>query len=139
MVIWTSGIFYPALLPGNSSGLLPGIFPDKIYSLVCHRESVKSIFISGKKLEVCARCTGIYTGALFFSFVALAFPRLRPASKRWLLLSMVPMGLDVFLYSVGIYDYSKWISLSTGIILGSVSIIYIFMSIEDYILELKLG
>jgi uncharacterized membrane protein len=139
MIIWSSGIFYRVLLSGNISKIVPGIFLDRIYSLVCHQDPAKSIFISGNKLQVCARCTGIYIGGLIFSVIALIFSRITPRSKIWLLLSLVPMAADVILYSVGIYDYSKWIAFTTGLILGSASILYIFTGIEDYFSELKLS
>lgn len=139
MIIWSSGIFSRILLPGTVFKIFPGIFLDKIYSLVCHQDTAKSIFISGNKLQVCARCTGIYIGGLIFSVMALVFPRITPRSKKWLLLSLVPMAADVILYSVGIYDYSKWIAFITGLILGSASILYIFTVIEDYFSELKLS
>ncbi len=137
--IWFAGIFSNTLYSNGFPGIFPGLFPDKIYSLVCHQDRVKSFFITGQKLEVCARCTGIYTGALLFSVAGLIFSRLRSHDKRWLLYSMIPMAADVILYSAGVYDYSKWISFTTGLILGSVSILYIFTGIEDYFFGFKLN
>ncbi len=139
MIIWSAGIFSRVLFPGNDSRVCPGIFLDKIYSIVCHQDTAKSFFISGNKLLVCARCTGIYIGGLIFSVPALVFSRLLPRSKNWLLLSMAPMAADVLLNSIGIYDYSKWAAFITGVILGSASILYIFAGIEDYFSELKLS
>jgi len=52
---------------------------------------------------------------------------------------MIPMAADVLFYSSGLYFYSKWIAFATGLILGSVSILYIFAGIEDYFIELKLS
>ena len=137
-MIWFTGLFLNILLPDNISRIFPGIFIDKVYSLVCHQNADKSFFISGEKLEVCARCTGIYTGGLIFSIIAIMMPGIRSGSKNLLLLSMIPIALDVFLYWVGIYDYSKWIAFSTGFVLGSVSILYIFKGIEEYFSELRM-
>lgn len=138
MLIWYSGIFSNVLLPNNVTKVSPGIFLNKIFSLVCHQEASKSFFIDGEKLVVCARCTGIYTGGLIFSIVALLIPRMAPDTKNLLLLSMIPMAADVLLYSAGLYDYSKWLAFTTGLILGSVSILYIFKGIEGYFSELKM-
>ncbi len=136
--VWFVGLFSNLLYSYNFPGVIPGFFPHKIYSLVCHQDAAKSFFIGGFKLEVCARCTGIYTGAMLFSIAGLLIIRLRPRDKKWLLLSMIPMAADVILYSAGLYGYSKWIAFSTGLILGSVSILYIFTGIEEYFLEFNL-
>ncbi len=150
-IIWFAGIFFNPLLThsfgaGSKLSLFGRneigttfFFTDKIYSLVCHQDNAKSFFIGGHKLEVCARCTGIYMGAVLFSIAALFFNRLRPRDKKWLLYSMIPMAADVILYSIGIYNYSKWIAFSTGLILGSISILYIFTGIEEYFFDLKLS
>ncbi len=139
IALWFAGLFSNVLYSYSFPGILPGLFPDKIYSLVCHQETDKSFFIDGFKIEVCARCTGIYTGAVLFSIAGLLVSKLRPRDKKWLLYSMIPMAADVVLYSAGIYDYTKWIAFSTGLILGSASILYIFTGIEDYFLEFKLS
>jgi uncharacterized membrane protein len=141
--VWFVGIFSGILstispFSRNYTGLV-FLFTDKIYSIVCHQETAKSFFIDGNKLEVCARCTGIYSGAVIFSIAGLLFRKLRPRDKKWLLYSMIPMAADVIFYSAGIYDYSKWVAFSTGMILGSASILYIFTGIEDYFLEFNLS
>ena len=137
IAIWFTGIFANTFYSSGFSGLLPGLFPDRIYSNVCHQDSAKSFFIGGQKLEVCARCTGIYTGALLFAILGLIIHRILPRDKKWLLYSMIPMAADVIFYSTGLYSYSKWAAFSTGLILGSASILYIFTGIEDYFLELN--
>ncbi len=137
--VWFAGLFSNVLFSYGFPLIFPGLFPDKIYSLVCHQDAAKSFFIGGYKLEVCARCTGIYSGAAIFSIAGLLFSRLRPRDKKWLLYSMIPMAADVIFYSAGIYDYSKWVAFSTGMILGSASILYIFTGIEDYFLEFNLS
>lgn len=137
IIVWYAGIFSRILLPGSISKFFPGIFIDKFYSLVCHQDPSRTFFISGEKLEVCARCTGIYTGGVFFSFIALFLSEARLRTGRWLIFAMIPMALDVLLYSLGIYSYSRLIAFCTGLILGSASILYIFKSIEDYFSELK--
>ena len=135
IAVWCFGIFFPVLYHSNESNLFSGIFLGRIYSIVCHQADSKSFFVSGHKLEVCARCTGIYAGALFFAVTALFFPKFKPRSNRPLYIGMAIMAADIILYSAGIYSYSKWIALITGLILGSVSILYIFSGIEEYFSE----
>jgi len=137
-MIWCAGIFSPVLFRTAQSNLFSDLYLPRIYSLVCHRDALKSFFIEGNKLEVCARCTGIYAGALIFSIVALV-RGFRMRTKKLLYAAIVLMAADVFSYSVGIYGYSKWIAFITGLILGSVSILYIFAGIEEYFSELKMS
>jgi uncharacterized membrane protein len=139
IIVWYAGIYYKIFFPDDSSNVFPGILLDRLYSLVCHQENAKSFFVAGQKLEVCARCTGIYTGGLIFSIAALLIPALKPRSAKGLILAIFPMAADVLLYSIGIYDYSIWVAFTTGLILGSAAILYIFTGIEDYILELNLS
>ena len=135
MTIWCTGIFSPVFSNSNESYLISNSILHKIYSLVCHQESSKSFFISGHKLEVCARCAGIYLGGLLISVPALIFPGLKFRSRKPLFLSMIFMAADVILNTAGVYQYSKLTALITGLILGSVSILYIFNSIEEYFSE----
>lgn len=138
MSIWYAGIFSNVFLPNNWSKAFPGIFLNKTYSIVCHQKASRSLKINGETLEVCSRCTGIYTGGLIFSILALLISGMRPGSKNLLLLSMLPMAADVLFFSAGFYDYSRWMAFATGLILGSVSILYIFKGIEEYFSELRI-
>lgn len=104
---WFIGIFFHIIFPDYSAAILPGIIIDRSYSIVCHQEAAKTFFIRGQNLEVCARCTGIYAGGAVFAVIALLIPSLKPGSVKTLFLAMIPMALDVLLYSAGIYDYSN--------------------------------
>ncbi|AFH49073.1 Hypothetical protein IALB_1363 [Ignavibacterium album JCM 16511] len=84
---------------------------------------------------VCARCTGIYFGALITAFLNL-LPVSISISKRLLFYSAIPMLLDVIFISFGVYEYNKVISFITGNIFGASLFIFIFEIIKDYFLEL---
>lgn len=137
LLIWCSGIFFPIIRVTNQPYLIAHIISDKIYSLVCHQDKSKSFFFLGNKLEVCARCTGIYLGALIFSIPGLIFSKFKPQSKIFLFVGIGIMAADILLYSTGIYSYSKVIALITGLILGSISILYIFDGIDKYLSEVR--
>lgn len=139
LLIWCFGIFFPAIFHNANAYLFSHIFLNKIYSIVCHQQDSKSFFISSDKIEVCARCTGIYIGALIFSIPALLFPKLKPGSKKPLYISMGIMAADIILYTTGAYSYSKWTAFITGLILGSVSILYIFAGLEEIFSESKIN
>jgi len=50
--------------------------------------------------------------------------------KIFLIISSVPMLIDVLFSSFGVYNYINIISFSTGLFFGSVVFIYILLSIE---------
>jgi len=50
--------------------------------------------------------------------------------QTFLIISSIPMLIDVLFSSFEVYSYSKAISLSTGLFFGSVVFIYILLSIE---------
>jgi uncharacterized membrane protein len=136
---WCLGIILPVYSHSNDLTFISTIFMNKFYSLVCHQDPAKSFFINGYKLEVCARCTGIYFGGLLFAILSLFIPIPVLKNKKLLLTAIVPMLADVILYSIGVYSYSKSIAFITGFILGSVCILYIFVSIEQLFSEIKLS
>lgn len=84
---------------------------------------------------VCARCTGIYFGAMITAILNL-LPVSVSISKRLLFYSAIPMVVDVILINLGVYQYNKVISFITGNIFGASVFIFIFEIIKDYFVEL---
>lgn len=84
---------------------------------------------------VCARCTGIYFGAMITAILNL-LPVSVSISKRLLFYSAIPMLVDVILIHLGVYQYNKVISFITGNIFGASVFIFIFEIIKDYFVEL---
>lgn len=123
--LWILGIFLPVLVDNKS--IEQSIFPfiNHSYSLVCHQEVEKSFFISGKKLLVCSRCTGIYSGA-FLASIYLFFTLIKFQLNKFLLgIAPLPLLADVLFITSGLYEQNKTISSATGLFLGSVLFIYI--------------
>lgn len=134
ILFWCAGFSLNALFPHNGAITLYPIL-KQVYSGVCHQTDYKTFEINNLHFLVCARCTGIYTGALIGSFVLIFLrPRLRPALK-YFFISSFPMIIDVIGYHAGIYKYSKWAALSTGLLFGSAAIVYILASIEKILFK----
>jgi uncharacterized membrane protein len=95
----------------------------RLYSTTCHQEGLKCISIGNDKMLVCARCAGIYFGAFISAIFALfiIFPFI---SNKILLISILPLLMDVFLTSSGIYSYSQFLSFATGVIFGIVIFLF---------------
>lgn len=129
--LWCFGIFAEFLIEQFPflTKFLP--FLKYNYSLVCHMESDKLLNIGLHRTLTCSRCTGIYLGALFSSLISLLGLK-KEFSIYVLLYSSIPMFTDVFLYSIGLYNYSPIIALLTGLLLGSVGFFYI----QNLVLEI---
>ena len=128
--IWCLGIFWEFIcnMFPNLVTYLP--FLKYNYSIVCHTQNEKLLKIGLFETMTCSRCTGIYFGG-FFSSLILLFGYKKIISTKTLLLFSIPMFVDVILYSLGIYSYSKYLALVTGLLLGSVGFIYIHNSIIE--------
>jgi uncharacterized membrane protein len=98
---------------------------------ICHQISERSFHIAGQQLPLCARCTGIYMGALT-TFTLMAVWGRRRAAK----LPSVPITLVLlaFIFSMGVdginsylsffpnmphlYEPQNWLRLTTGTLEG---------------------
>lgn len=99
----------------------------RFFSRICHQLDSHSLYLFDVKLAVCARCTAIYYG--FFLCVA-TYPLLhRSIRASWvtgssaysrgiLLLSILPLSLDLLLPAIGIYESTLVTRVVTGMILG---------------------
>ena len=131
VLIWVAGIFIEGLIQYSDALAFAYPFVHKIYSTVCHQQAAKLIeYGNGYHTLVCARCTGIYSGGLLSASVLLFIPKLRIKTGKFILLAALPMVADVTLYSSGVYEYSKTIAFITGLLFGSVGIVYIYFGLQ---------
>ncbi len=127
-VIWCLGLFTPLWVPE----VYP--FSKLFYSHICHQNPIKTFYIFHKPLLVCARCTGIYVGALISSVLIFAL-RKSDINIKYLYLSSIPMLFDVVLCQIGITSYSKYTACLTGFIFGSVTFLYIWNGVAKLLDE----
>ncbi|MBT8378179.1 MAG: DUF2085 domain-containing protein [Ignavibacteria bacterium] len=136
LFLWTIGILYPLLFNQLNNVLLEFVFKN-LYSTVCHQQSEKSISFGNHQLMVCARCAGIYFGAMITAF-AFFFSKRNQLNKKVLLISLAVVLVDVLLVFIGSYDYSKAFSLATGLIFGSTVYIYLMNELEQFLFNSKI-
>lgn len=139
VLIWCIGIFSEWLIPLNNNVTLAIPFLHKSYSLVCHQIKTKLVTDGTYETMVCARCTGIYLGSLISSIVLVFITLKRKLTLKLLLIFSAPMIIDVFLYSIGIYHYSKVVAFSTGLLFGSVGFLYLYNGLNQLFVELTSG
>jgi uncharacterized membrane protein len=111
----------------------PGVLgkADAIGYAICHRIDLRSFHIGDRPLPLCARCTGIYLGALFGVLVLVALGRARagglPRTPQLLVLVgfIAVMGLDglnsyatLFPGVPHLYEPQNWLRLATGTLNG---------------------
>jgi uncharacterized membrane protein len=104
----------------------------------CHQMSERSFHLFGAPLAVCARCTGIYAGALLG---VAAFPLLwglgRPAPRRrWFALAAVPVTVDFALGWLEIVHNTALSRSLTGALFGAVTAFYLMPGFVEVAVEL---
>ena len=126
--IWIIGFLLPTITSTNNS--LSSFVLSRIYSNVCHQESAKCILIGSSAMLVCARCAGIYLGALVAGLLSslLILPSI---SRRVLILSLIPIAIDVFFTFTGIYSYSQSLAFTTGLAFGGIVYLMVLAELEN--------
>lgn len=136
LLLWCIGIIWELVIHFYPSTFILLPFLRNNYSIVCHTDPQKLLSIGNFTTLTCSRCSGIYFGA-FFSSTLVLLGLTKNVSIKTLLLSSLPMLIDVLLYSIGIYTYSHFVALLTGLLLGSVGIIYIHNTIIELLIYNK--
>ncbi|MBU0475916.1 MAG: DUF2085 domain-containing protein [Bacteroidetes bacterium] len=126
ILFWIFGIFIEFVIPYFNQLSFAYPFLSRIYSTVCHQQVEKLIVFDNHSTLVCSRCSGIYLGGLISSFILLFVSKLNLRSGIFMILASFPMLINVFLYSIGTYNYSKIFAFITGVIFGLVGIVYIY-------------
>jgi uncharacterized membrane protein len=91
------------------------------FSPICHQIPERSFYIAGHQLPVCARCTGIYLGALVGSAVASG-----RSPPRWVLMAAVfPLVLDGGT-QLFFRESNNILRLATGLVAGFVASLYLY-------------
>jgi len=104
------------------------------FALVCHQMDERSFHLLGFKLAVCARCFGLYAGALLG---ALLYPFVRPLLRRdlpargWLLAAGVPTAVDFALGFFGVWENTHASRFLTASLLGVVVAFYFVPGVVD--------
>lgn len=104
------------------------------FALACHQLDERSFHLAGFKLAVCARCFGLYAGALAG---ALAYPLTRPLVRRdlpargWLVAAAVPTSVDFALGFFRVWENTHASRFLTASLLGVVVAFYFVPGVVD--------
>lgn len=122
----------PLLRAAGATGAALAIYRG--FGTVCHQIGARSFHVEGFQLAVCARCFGLYVGALLG---VAAYPLARPLSLRetperlWLLLAAAPTTIDFALGFFGVWENTHLSRFLTALLLGVVSAFYIVPGLVD--------
>lgn len=100
----------------------------RFFQVACHQIPERSFHFDGHAFAVCARCFGIYAGALVGVAVyplVRSLTRVWAPERRWLLFAAVPATIDFALGFTGLWENTHWSRFSTGALLGAVAAFYL--------------
>lgn len=129
LAIWIIGFLTPVVL--KIDNLIIKFFITRIYSNLCHQEAEKCIAINNDSMLVCARCAGIYFGAFLAGLVSL-LNKSNEIDLKTIVIMILPLFMDVFFVTTGIYSYSKIIAFITGLVFGSMIYLIGISEIEKF-------
>lgn len=120
-------LFSAALVIGWFWLTPPGLLgkADSVGYAVCHRIPLRSFFLGDRAMPLCARCSGMYLGALTGIVYYLRYPRRSGMPARQMLvvlaLFLVAFGIDgansylrFFPLFPALYQPENWLRLLTG-------------------------
>jgi uncharacterized membrane protein len=122
----------PLLKAGGLGAAAEGVYGA--FALACHQLDERSFHLAGFKLAVCARCFGLYAGALAG---ALAYPLVRPLARRdlptrgWLIAAAVPTSVDFALGFFRVWENTHASRFLTASLLGVVVAFYFVPGVVD--------
>lgn len=120
VLIWVMLILLaPAVRAGGAENFASPLYT--FFNYICHQMPERSLFVFGEPFGVCSRCFGVYFGLLAG---ILAYPLwhpiddIEPLSRVWLILSLIPIGVDWSLTFFGIWENTDLSRFISGGILG---------------------
>jgi uncharacterized membrane protein len=131
ILTWCAG--YSSLILSTGSDTIKVFQPvlNMFYNNVCHQDLNKTIEINGFHFFVCARCTGIYFGALLFAFAAVIFLKEIRIPVKMHTLSIILLLIDVIINNLFLVNYSRVTAFITGLIFGSIVFLVLLNLIEN--------
>jgi len=135
ILTWCSGFTFNVIT--NGSGISTAYTPvfNLFYDNVCHQDKDKLISINGFHFLVCARCSGIYFGALISSaFLFLSLNKTKVPLKI-LSIALIILFADVILNNFLLSSYNKISAFTTGLFFGSVCFLIVIHQLENHLLN----
>ncbi|RPI66028.1 MAG: DUF2085 domain-containing protein, partial [Ignavibacteriales bacterium] len=108
-----------------------------LYDNVCHQDGDKLISAGGFNFLVCARCSGIYFGALLASAFLLFRPKRINIKQQVFIGACIILFADVVINNFLLNNYNMISALVTGLLFGSLSLIIVLNLLQEYLFHRK--
>ena len=129
--IWCAGFLFPIIAPQFTTRPFIEQWLKYSFSLVCHQNESASLSLSENHLLVCARCSGIYFGALLTSLIMMFKIFRGSLNLKPLFIFTSPLIFDAIAVRIQLYIYSKALAFTTGLLFGAIVILYIFEALQS--------
>jgi uncharacterized membrane protein len=130
--LWLAAIIAAPYLRSRGSRWAPFLYA--CFSPICHQKPERSLWAFGYPLAVCARCSGIYLGALL-GLLAYPFRRgfdgLRLPRLTTLALVTAPIVFDAAGNILGLWNSGPALRLATGLAWGSILPFYFLTGVGE--------
>jgi len=106
----------------------------------CHQKAGRSYFINGNEMPYCTRDVGIFFGMAFGTAFSLFF--IVELRLRYILLGLVPIGIDGGMQLLGFWESINPVRVATGGLAGFITGIalgYIFFVVESALRDRRLA
>lgn len=131
--VWCVGFSFKSISGDSAFSLASSPILNLFYHNVCHQADHKLLIINGFPLLVCARCSGIYLGALLTSvFVLISFKNIK-FSEAVLKFALVILTVDVIINNLVLNHYNKLSAFFTGLFFGVVCFLVVSNIIENHL------
>jgi len=140
-LLWCGAILLaPVCAAAGGTPARVASFIYRFYQPICHQISDRSLHLLGGPIAVCIRCSAIY-----FAFLAatLFYPLVRSVSRpdiparRWLVLSLLPMVLDVAAGAAGLHEITSLTRTISGALVGAVLPFYLIPAATEAVVGLS--
>jgi uncharacterized membrane protein len=124
LVVLAAGVVLIGWLLNTPAGILGKA--DAVGYAVCHRIDVRSFHLGARQLPLCARCTGMYLGAMLGFAYQLVIGKKRSGTPAWSVIACLAIflaafgvdGVNSYLHffpgAPSLYQPQNWLRLLTG-------------------------
>ena len=131
MIIFLAGLLFPVASPGFNGKIVITHLLSNLYSKVCHQSGQALVHLNNYHVLVCARCLGIYSGAIILLLITMTISFKVNFGLRFLLIFSAPMIFDAIAVRLSFYPYSKLFAFITGFLFGAIVLLYILDTIKN--------
>ncbi len=133
------GVVAPPLVE-SWTGVRPSVL-RLVYAPLCHQMGERSLVLFGGPLAVCARCTGLYLGAVLGlaagAWLFVGRPRTIP--RPWLAALVLPTAVDGVLAALGVSPLGDVPRFALAIPAGCAAGVLLAIGIHDLVLLVASG